>query len=103
VSAGSERTCAITIAGETYCWGFLPLLTGDGNQDPSSERSPIRVPHDVAFVALDMGENHLCALSENGRAYCWGRNYEGQLGNGTPDDADLPTPIAGQVERGGTS
>jgi alpha-tubulin suppressor-like RCC1 family protein len=71
------------------------------SEDPNqlgAARLPVRVPYEAEFIALDLADNHLCALSQNGRGYCWGRNYEGQLGIGTPDDASIPTPIAGQGE-----
>ena len=34
------------------------------------------------WVALGVGTTHACGLSETGRAYCWGFNLWGQVGNG---------------------
>ncbi len=40
---------------------------------------------------LACGTNHACAIA-NGAVKCWGRNHEGQLGNGTT--ADQPAAVA---------
>jgi alpha-tubulin suppressor-like RCC1 family protein len=42
-----------------------------------------------------VGEYHSCALDDAGRAYCWGHNSTGQLGDGTLTDRRVPTPVAG--------
>lgn len=32
------------------------------------------------WVQVSVGDDHACALDEQGRAYCWGNNHAGQLG-----------------------
>jgi alpha-tubulin suppressor-like RCC1 family protein len=46
-------------------------------------------------VILDAGRGHACAIALDGRAFCWGRNEEGQLGDGTRTDRQTPTAVAG--------
>jgi Regulator of chromosome condensation (RCC1) repeat len=49
-------------------------------------------------ASVTLGAVSACALTDNGRAYCWGKNYQGQLGNGTVGDStDVPTPVAGDL------
>jgi|GEM_PF-3641973 len=44
------------------------------------------------FKTLAAGFAHTCAINQNGRAYCWGDNSAGQIGNGTPGGT-VPAPL----------
>jgi alpha-tubulin suppressor-like RCC1 family protein len=48
-------------------------------------------------TGVTVGNGHSCALDEEGRAWCWGRNGSGQLGDGTTEDRSTPTPVAGNL------
>ena len=37
----------------------------------------------IEFVQIDAGDYHSCGTTAEGAIYCWGRNEEGQLGDGT--------------------
>jgi alpha-tubulin suppressor-like RCC1 family protein len=50
---------------------------------------------DGRLVVVDAGRGHSCALALDGRAFCWGRNEEGQLGDGTRTERRTPTAVAG--------
>ena len=43
---------------------------------------------------MTAGQDHNCGLQASGQAYCWGRNVEGQLGDGTTEMRTEPTPVA---------
>jgi hypothetical protein len=85
VSVGGSYSCGITSAGSSaYCWGFnLDGQLGDGTN--SSANAPVAVVGGRAFpggvFAAKRGA-HSCGISL-GRAYCWGSNGVGQLGDGT--------------------
>ena len=55
----------------------------------------IVTPGDTLFASVVSGSYHSCALTRDGRAYCWGQGYQGQLGIGSLP-ADCPGEAASQ-------
>ncbi len=47
--------------------------------------------------ALDarVGEDHSCALLDSGSVECWGRNTDGQLGDGSYETSRVPISVVG--------
>jgi hypothetical protein len=79
--------CALTEEGRVKCWGprLLPAETPT-SPDWWEATSVREVPGVENAVALTTGSSHACALTENGRVWCWGTNKAGQLGRGTVDE-----------------
>ena len=49
-------------------------------------------PSSLAPGVITAGDDHYCALLENGSASCWGSNDEGEVGNGdSGTDVLLPS------------
>jgi alpha-tubulin suppressor-like RCC1 family protein len=48
-----------------------------------------------AFLTIRAGGEFSCGISTAGVTYCWGRNNQGQLGNGGTTDQLLPVAVAG--------
>jgi alpha-tubulin suppressor-like RCC1 family protein len=105
VTAGGGFSCALTTAGEAYCWGLNGYgQLGNGSVSPN-ELIPMEVTGEHTFEMLTSGWYHTCGLKANGEAYCWGRNYRGQLGNGTRTTIwpwAIPEPVEVNVEDGQT-
>src|SRR5690606_6089386 len=49
-------------------------------------------PAGVAFTHLSVGVDHSCAESSDGQVYCWGRNEDDRLGDGSGGDRATPAP-----------
>ncbi len=85
ISTGGEHTCAIANA-QAYCWGSgLNGRLGDGLSNNRS--TPVAVNVSGVFAGktisnIKAASHNSCAIA-NGRAYCWGWNNYGQLGEGT--------------------
>lgn len=118
VATGTGRTfsCALVEDGRldardqgaVYCWGANHQgQVGDGSTVDRS--SPTRVvfpavfggspnqadPSRRASELLVVGDEHACALTPDGAAWCWGDNSRGQLGDGTLVDRFNPVLVQG--------
>jgi alpha-tubulin suppressor-like RCC1 family protein len=93
IAVGDEFTCGLTTRGAAYCWGYNGYgQLGDGTVTDSEVDGPQAVIGGYRFVSLTAGEHHICALTARGAAYCWGRNFDGQLGDGTTDSSEENGP-----------
>jgi alpha-tubulin suppressor-like RCC1 family protein len=62
-----------------------------GNQ----QLTPVRVLGGLHFRTVSAGVFHSCGLTSDDKAYCWGSNVTGQLGDGTTTERHRPVPVAG--------
>lgn len=98
LSAGAAHTCGVDVGGTVYCWGLNASGQLGAATPPGPEccaLHPVRVAALEPMAAVSAGGDHTCALTVRGRAYCWGRNREGQLGNGASFDRRDPQLVAG--------
>ncbi|UCC71644.1 MAG: Ig-like domain-containing protein [Gemmatimonadota bacterium] len=83
IASSQWHTCALAGDGQAYCWGsnlYGQLGIGDPGGDVVPE--PVAVTGSYDFVALTTsGVAHTCAVTSEGDVYCWGVNYDGQLGH----------------------
>jgi len=99
LEAGGRHTCGLTHEGAAFCWGDdRSGQLGGGTRSPTgSSSSPVAVVGGLSFSRLSLGGGHTCALDQDGRAYCWGLNRFGQLGDGSTESTAEPVPVAGSL------
>ena len=93
ISAGKRHTCAIAADGELWCWGQNNsgvLGIGQPEHEVSRRTVPTRVAGIDSVIAVSAGNNHTCAVSDDGRVYCWGHNFSGQIGDGNEGEQASP-------------
>ena len=102
VATGGGHTCALTTSGATHCWG-----RGEAGQlgMPAPQTLclfetnpcalvPLPVPHAPVFQQLTAGSAHTCGLTNDGFAWCWGANVQGQLGDSSNTARNAPVAVA---------
>lgn len=103
VRMGDEWACGLDLHSALYCWGYNAERAAAAPPGISEILTPRRVETDRRFANLSAGGFHGCGLSEaladEGRAFCWGSDYYGQLGRGEgnhtghepgPADTEIP-------------
>jgi len=92
--AGRSHTCGLS-EGRVLCWGsngFGEL--GDGTAQDRAQPVPVQgLPGPPRVLAA--GAVHTCALLTDGRAFCWGQNFQGQLGDGTTQNRNTAVAVTG--------
>jgi alpha-tubulin suppressor-like RCC1 family protein len=94
ISADSA-SCAIA-DGQAYCWGSNSGgMLGDGGTADSSTPVAVSTAGVLAgrtVTAIEASDRHVCALAD-ARAFCWGDNANGQLGDGTGTTSRVPVAV----------
>ena len=107
VSAGKNHNLGLTSTSIAYAWGNN--VSGRLGDNTSSNRaSPVTVVGGITnWSQVSAGRYHSLGLASTGIAYGWGRNSNGQLGDGTTSSRLSPVTVIGgltnwnQVSAGG--
>ena len=99
LSSGWGHTCGVRPDGNAYCWGNNDWgsLGAGFSSYMVRQAMPLAVVGGHTFHAVAAGDDHTCAITTGGQAFCWGLNEFGQLGIGpiTGREASEPTAVIG--------
>ena len=98
IETGGSHACALHSDGTITCAGanwFGNLGTGEFGT--SISWTPAKVVNIDDATDISLGFAHTCALHESGEVSCWGRNDNGQLGNGV-DGLENNSPVPVKVQ-----
>jgi alpha-tubulin suppressor-like RCC1 family protein len=97
VAVGTDFTCGVGYPDNRgYCWGDNTYgQLGNGLTSASPSLTPTAVVGGVYFKQVNAGDVHTCGISTTtNRAYCWGWNANGRLGDSTTVTRPRPTRVA---------
>lgn len=97
LAAGHEHSCVMQGHGHGLCVGAASWGQIGHGTAPTKVTTPQEVSALNNMQTLAAGAAHTCAGLRNGQVSCWGRNDEGQLGNGSTDPKTAQ-PLAATVK-----
>ncbi len=96
ITTGANHACALLSSGGVDCWGLNDhgQLGDDNSPNNSSDPVQVRGAGGTGYLAgvteINGGRMHVCALLSDSTVYCWGRNENGELGDGTTTNRSFP-------------
>lgn len=98
IGASGNTSCAIANS-KIYCWGGN-VYGSVGNNSTTDVTTPTAVSTTnlgASYTATKLSTSgsrsyNMCAIA-NSKAWCWGNNNVGQIGNGTTTTALIPTKV----------
>lgn len=110
VAHSNMTGCVISEEGRAYCWGAYICVNGHPdcenswgiNHTATSDGDTITLtaPMEVYgghtdWLEISAKSAYACGIRGNGRAYCWGHNGGGWIGDGTTTYRAIPTEVSG--------
>lgn len=95
VSAGYWHMCATFLDNSLRCWGSNSESQMGGTPEEEPIMTPMLVDGIGDVLEVSAGYGATCARADDGGVMCWGRNGDGQVGDGTQSRlVTMPTQIS---------
>jgi alpha-tubulin suppressor-like RCC1 family protein len=93
LASGGGHACVLAASG-LECWGASNFgQRGDATYESIATPVAVTLPAGRTVTGLAAGDQHTCALLDDGRVTCWGDGRAGQLGNGAVDRPSRAAPL----------
>ena len=97
IASGGISSCVIASDDKAYCWGSNNFgQLGNGNLKNSSTPTPVSTTGVLAgktIKQITAGNSYFCVIASDDKAYCWGSNSSGQLGNNSTINSGVPVAV----------
>ncbi len=93
VGLGAAHACARSASGSVSCWGRGDLFGSLGDGTVTDSWTSVLVSGLSTVSSIGIGYSHGCAVRTTGDVLCWGRNDQGQIGDGTTTQRNTPVPV----------
>lgn len=93
VGVNYHSTCVIYANGSMGCWGHDNYGRLANGPNEGNTLLPSIINLSSGYVDVQVGQDHSCALHEDGIVQCWGRSKWGQSGTGTTANRGEATPV----------
>lgn len=87
--------CGLASNNQVYCWG-----NGErgklGNNSVRNRNRPAQISNPSGVTSWKLIDTWIwttCGIADNDQAYCWGQGNNGELGNGTDKNQQVPTLV----------
>ena len=78
-----------------FAWGWnIAGQLGNGTTNGSDLPVKVSLPGGTKVTAIAAGFAHSVALTSTGALLAWGKNYNGNLGDGSTTDSDVPVKVS---------
>jgi uncharacterized repeat protein (TIGR02543 family) len=102
ISLGDNHSVALSSYGRVFTMGGSNFgQRGSGSSSntnmPNSINTRLSLLANEIITGIDSGDDHSAAITSKGRIFMWGRNNEGQIGNGTFTNRNTPINITDTI------
>ena len=95
IAAGCAHSVALKNDGTVWAWGFNFEGQLGGATANIMQTSPLQISGLANVTAIAAGNHHTLALRSDGSVWSWGKNDQGQIGDGSTTNRTSPAPIPG--------
>jgi alpha-tubulin suppressor-like RCC1 family protein len=94
IRAGCDGSVALTKTGTVLAWGVNSQgEVGDGTMKVRQKPVNVKLPKGTKITAVRAGCDDSIALTKTGTVLAWGLGVDGELGNGTFKNSDVPVQV----------
>jgi alpha-tubulin suppressor-like RCC1 family protein len=99
IRAGYQHGIALRNDSTVWTWGSNTFGQLGNGTTSAPITAPVKVIGLTGIIAVSGGQagSHSLALKKDGTVWAWGKNTDGQLGNGTTTNSNVPIQVTGLI------